>query len=65
MSFMSPDMPEAPDPAKRPERRGSVKPEDVVVGEDQEADTSTPTGRRALRRPAGQTGASVGTGLSA
>lgn len=64
MSMMSPDVPEAPDPAKRPERRSTVKPEDVVVSDQEQDNGDDQKGRRALRRPAGS-GNGVGTGLSA
>lgn len=65
MSLGSPDMPEAPNPAKRPERRSSVKPEDVVVADQEQDNGDDQRGRRALRRPAGSSGNDVGTGLSA
>lgn len=64
---LSPSIPDAPNPAKRPERKESINPEDITVGsEDQEDDTSQ-RGRRALRRPSGSAASSgsVGTGLSA
>lgn len=65
---LSPSMPSAPNPAKRPERSDTVQPEDIVVGtEDSDSDESK-RGRRALRRPSGNVqggGESVGTGLNA
>jgi len=66
MSFMSPDTPETPNPAKRPERDETVEPEDIAIGGDEETDQKK--GRRALRRPTGNTvgqSQGVGTGLNA
>lgn len=64
MSMSSPD---APTPAKRPQRNETLTPEDIEI-EDNEEEGSR--GRNALRRPVrntGNTGGSggVGTGLSA
>lgn len=61
-SVFSPDIPDPPDPARRPERREGVDPDDIVVGGQDDAEESGRRGRRALRRPSG--GDSVGTGLS-
>lgn len=60
-------VPDAPNPAKRPERAEGVSPEDVVIAESEDSTDDEKRGRRALRRPAGgQSGAKdVGTGLSA
>jgi len=68
MGFMSPstNIPEAPNPAKRPERSDTIEPEDIAVGG--EGEESEKKGRRALRRPSGNTVGSnqpLGTGLSA
>jgi len=66
MGFMSPSTPEVPNPAKRPERSDTIDPEDIAVGG--EGEESEKKGRRALRRPSGNTvgsNQSVGTGLSA
>lgn len=70
MSMMSPDMPEAPNPAKRPERKSTINPEDITVSDSEQSDESEERGRRALRRPSGTgstggTGNNVGTGLNA
>lgn len=63
-SVFSPDIPDPPDPARRPERREGVDPDDIVVGgQDDDGEDSGRRGRRALRRPSGN-GDSVGTGLS-
>lgn len=59
------DTPEAPNPAKRPERGDTVQPEDVVVADSDQASEEEERGRRALRRPANGQGNNVGTGLSA
>jgi len=61
------DVPEAPNPAKRPERKDTVQPEDIVVADSDQEDSDEPRGRRALRRPASPSSGStnVGTGLSA
>lgn len=68
---MSSDVPDPPNPAKRPKRNETVEPEDIVTeDEDQEEGR----GRKALRRPvrnsggnngSGANGSGVGTGLSA
>lgn len=66
MGFMSPSTPDVPNPAKRPERADTVAPEDIAVGEDDDSENTK--GRRALRRPSGNSVGSsqgVGTGLSA
>lgn len=61
--FSSPKIPDPPDPARRPERREGVDPDDIVVGGQDDAEESGRRGRRALRRPSGG-GDGVGTGLS-
>lgn len=61
-------MPEAPNPAKRPERGDTISPEDIAVGEEEDTGGENRRGRRALRRPRGSAGEGemgVGTGLSA
>jgi len=65
---LSPSIPEPPNPAKRPERGKTIEPEDVEVGTEDQESSDEKRGRRALRRPAGNTGragSDVGTGLSA
>ena len=68
MSFGG-DTPEVPDPAKRPERRKAVQPEDITVSnsdqtvsnsdQDTEGDLK---GRKALRRPVGDTSSATNLG---
>lgn len=53
----SPDIPEAPVPAPKPERQVDVAPEDVQLGSSD--DTGAESGKRQLKRPR-STG---GTGL--
>lgn len=66
---MSMSTPEAPNPAKRPERDDTIKPEDIEV--DESGDEEEERGRKALRRPVRNTGrgpgskGGVGTGLRA
>lgn len=65
---LSPSVPEAPNPAKRPERGRTIEPEDIEVGTEGREDSDERRGRRALRRPSGNTGGTVsdvGTGLNA
>lgn len=63
---MGSDVPDPPNPAKRPERKDTITPEDIVVADSDSDDEDRPTGRRALRRPTGgAVGSDVGTGLSA
>lgn len=65
---LSPSVPDAPNPAKRPERGKTIEPEDIEVGTEDQEDSDEKRGRRALRRPAGNTGGTgsgVGTGLNA
>lgn len=64
---MSMSAPDAPTPAKRPQRNETLTPEDIET-EDNEEEGSR--GRKALRRPVRNTGSTggsggVGTGLSA
>ncbi len=54
----SPDIPEAKTPAKKPERKVDVAPEDIKLGTDSGTDTSS--GKRQLKRPR----SASGTGLS-
>jgi len=54
----SPNIPEAKVPAKKPERKIDVAPEDIKLGTDTGTDTST--GKRQLKRPR----SAAGTGLS-
>lgn len=54
----SPDIPEAKTPARKPERKVDVAPEDIKLGTDSTTDTST--GKRQLKRPR----SAAGTGLS-
>ena len=62
-SMFKPSIPDAPDPARRPERREGVDPDDIVVGGQDDAEDTSRRGRRALRRPSGE-GSGIGTGLS-
>lgn len=54
----SPNIPEAKVPAKKPERKIDVAPEDIKLGTD--TGTNTSTGKRQLKRPR----SAAGTGLS-
>lgn len=54
----TPDIPEAPTPAPKPERQVDVAPEDVQLGSTD--DTGAASGKRQLKRPR----SSAGTGLS-
>lgn len=59
MSMSKPKAPETP--AQRPERQVEVQPEDVVLGSEQDSESSMKTqGKRSLLRP---TGASATGGL--
>lgn len=58
-----PKVPEAPDPARRPERTDVIDPDEIELGAPDATDP-TQRGRRALRRPSASGSGGVGTGLS-
>lgn len=64
MSFSKPKTPSYNPPAAKPDRQVDVEPEDVQLG-DEDSQTTTKKGKRALMRPSGATtGTAGGTGLS-
>ena len=64
MSFSKPKVPAYNPPAASPDRQVDVQPEDVQLG-DEDSQSTTKKGKRALMRPSGaSTGTSGGTGLS-
>ncbi|GGH32671.1 hypothetical protein [Klebsiella phage KL01] len=64
MSFSKPKTPAYNPPAAKPDRQVDVEPEDVQLG-DEDSQSATKKGKRALMRPSGAaTGTAGGTGLS-
>jgi len=61
MSFGG-DTPEVPDPAKRPERGKTIQPEDITVSNSDQDTEGDLKGRKALRRPVGDTSSATNLG---
>ena len=60
-----PKTPDIPDPARRPERKETVSPDDVQIGAIEEENELYKKGRKALRRPSADTSSGAGgVGLS-
>lgn len=56
----TPKIPEAPNPAKRPEREDVIEADDIEIGTGEDDETSpNKKGRRSLRKPSASTGLTV------